>query len=629
MLRADDFLITDNNYRSVCFDQTADGERFAMGLIPRNYSAVPVGSLEGSVTFGDAVDVPMIPLAEWPDRIAEKVAAKSQLSDIRNYANNGQPIPSLDQNGRGYCVTEDTEVLTEKGWIAYPDYDWKTPLGTVNPVTHALEYQVPFEKHVYEYDGEIIYSTNGKLDFGVTPDHQMYLRKWDERKRKLSDNYSFVRANDIGWYAGLLGAPTGHQGTEIVEVEVPVDRRYDGDDFFALLGVIVSDGFAADYGKSGKLVSFCCFRQDAIESVRGLAARCGFKEQPSRPGVFNRWGAGALFNWVKENCYDDHSKRALGKRIPLLVRCASQRQIKHFLSWFNDRSRDGNQFYTSSKKLADDIQEIHLKIGKRCSIRKRAGRTSDYAGNKSGKIIGSETYTVSVCDSSNLCIERKKHIERDRYKGLVYCAAVPNHTLITRRNGSVLVSSNCWAHSCTAAAILLRAVAGMPYVRLSAYAVACIIKNYRDQGGWGAQGLDFIRERGVPSVEHWPEKSVDRSNDNPATWENAALHKVSEGFIDLDEPQYDRRLTFQQVGTCLLSNIPVVGDFNWWGHSVCVMDLVDVDTSKPATDMRRYGVRIWNSWRDSWGTNGTGVLTGSKAIPDGATAPRSIALSDK
>jgi len=289
MLRVDDFLITDDNYRSVCFDQTADGERFAMGLIPRNYSAVPVGSLEGSVTFGDAVDVPRIPLAEWPDRIADKVAAKSQLSDIRNYANNGQPIPSLDQNGRGYC----------------------------------------------------------------------------------------------------------------------------------------------------------------------------------------------------------------------------------------------------------------------------------------------------------------------------------------------------WAHSATAAAILLRAVAGMPYVRLSAYAVACIIKDYRDQGGWGAQGLDFIRERGVPSVEHWPEKSVDRSNDNPATWDNAALHKVSEGFIDLDEPQYDRRLTFQQVGTCLLSNIPVVGDFNWWGHSVCLMDLVDVDTSKPATDMRRYGVRIWNSWRDSWGTNGTGVLTGSKAVPDGATAPRSIALSDK
>lgn len=289
MLRANDFIITDDNYRKVCFGQTANGERFAMGLIPRNYSTNPVGSLDGSVTFADAEDVPLIPMAEWPERIAQKVAGASQLSDIRNAGDNGKPIQSLDQNGRGYC----------------------------------------------------------------------------------------------------------------------------------------------------------------------------------------------------------------------------------------------------------------------------------------------------------------------------------------------------WAHSATAAAILLRAVAGMPYVRLSAYAVACIIKNYRDQGGWGAQGLDFIRERGVPSVEFWPEKSVDRNNDNPATWENAAIHKVSEGFIDLDAAQYDRRLTFQEVGTCLLCNIPVVGDFNWWGHSVCVMDLVDVEPSRPATDSRRYGVRIWNSWRDSWGTNGTGVLTGSKAIPDGATAPRSIALSNQ
>ncbi len=116
----------------------------------------------------------------------------------------------------------------------------------------------------------------------------------------------------------------------------------------------------------------------------------------------------------------------------------------------------------------------------------------------------------------------------------------------------------------------------MPYVRLSAHAGACIIKNFRDQGGWGAQGLDRLRSHGQPSVEFWPEKSMNRQYDKPETWENAALHKVVEGFIDLDEPQYDRRLSFQQVLTCLLRNIPVIGDYSWWGHSVCLLDAVDV-----------------------------------------------------
>lgn len=187
----------------------------------------------------------------------------------------------------------------------------------------------------------------------------------------------------------------------------------------------------------------------------------------------------------------------------------------------------------------------------------------------------------------------------------------------------------CWFYSGTAAIMVMRAKANMPYVRLSAHAGACKIKNWRDQGGWGAQGLDFQRTTGVPSIEFWPEKSMSRNFDKPETWENAALHRVTEGFIDLDAAQYDRQLSFQQVLTCLLRNIPVIGDFNWWGHSVCLLDAVDVSPNKSNRDPSRYGVRIINSWTDNWGTKGTGVLTGSKAVPDGATAPRAVVVSDK
>lgn len=186
----------------------------------------------------------------------------------------------------------------------------------------------------------------------------------------------------------------------------------------------------------------------------------------------------------------------------------------------------------------------------------------------------------------------------------------------------------CWSYSTTGAAMLLRAKANMPLVRLSGHANAWVIKGGRDQGGWGAQSLDRAMSHGIPSVEFWKEKSMSSSNNTPETWANAALHKISEGFIDLDVAQYDRRLSFQQVLTCLLNNIPVVSDFNWWGHSVVSMDAVDVYPNKSTTDPGRYGVRILNSWTDQWGTNGTGVLTGSKAVPDGAVAPRSMTLSN-
>jgi hypothetical protein len=173
----------------------------------------------------------------------------------------------------------------------------------------------------------------------------------------------------------------------------------------------------------------------------------------------------------------------------------------------------------------------------------------------------------------------------------------------------------CWAHSSTSAIMMLRAVANLPYVGLSAYAIACIIKSYRDEGGWGAESMDFVTQRGVPSEAFWPMQSMSRSNDKPETWANAALHKVTEGWVDMASAQYDRNLTFDQVGTLLLCNIPVVVDFSWWSHSVCAIDLVEISSGS-------FGLRILNSWGDGWSDHGMGVLEGNRAIPDGSVAPR-------
>ena len=164
----------------------------------------------------------------------------------------------------------------------------------------------------------------------------------------------------------------------------------------------------------------------------------------------------------------------------------------------------------------------------------------------------------------------------------------------------------CWAHSSTSAALLVRALNNQPYADLSAYAVACVIKQFRDEGGWGAESTEFIGARGIPTSQFWPQQSMSRASDNPATWENAAKYKFQK-WMDIDPQQMKA-----QMVTCLLLNIPVVSDFNWWGHSVCTMDLVSLNP---------FRTRIWNSWSDTFGENGTCILDGSKAIPDGAIAP--------
>jgi C1A family cysteine protease len=165
----------------------------------------------------------------------------------------------------------------------------------------------------------------------------------------------------------------------------------------------------------------------------------------------------------------------------------------------------------------------------------------------------------------------------------------------------------CWAHSSVSAALIVRAVNNQPYVDLSAFAVACIIKGYQDEGGWGSESLEWIAANGVPSSQYWPQQSMSRSNDTPEMRANARQHEFSQ-WMDLDPNNMKAQLV-----TCLLLGIPVVSDMNWWGHSICTIDLVSINP---------FQTRIWNSWGDSWSENGTGILEGRKAIPDSALGAR-------
>lgn len=187
-------------------------------------------------------------------------------------------------------------------------------------------------------------------------------------------------------------------------------------------------------------------------------------------------------------------------------------------------------------------------------------------------------------------------------------------------------SNYCWAYASVHAMMICRMLASQPTIYLSGHAVGYKIKNGRNQGGWSAHSAEFIMQNGVPSVNKWPAQSWSAGFNNEATWTEAKQYRFAEGFIDLDSPHYDRDLSFQQVLTLLIWNVPCPVDFSWWSHAVLAVDPVDAFPNLPASDPNRYGVRILNSWA-RWGDRGMGVLTKSKARPDNACGMRAPVLS--
>lgn len=181
----------------------------------------------------------------------------------------------------------------------------------------------------------------------------------------------------------------------------------------------------------------------------------------------------------------------------------------------------------------------------------------------------------------------------------------PDHWRI--RGGVPVLDQNgygyCWMYGPVGAIMTAYAQTGGYVPHLSAMGPAAQGKNWRNQGGYGGEAIRYIERFGIPELSVWPEHKNDRSLPNkPEVKASAEKHKVVE-FLELP------RSNFNALMSVLLDPInprPVTMALNWWGHLVYGVKAVKISAGK-------YGVKIVNSWKPSWGDQGTSVLTESKA----------------
>ena len=141
--------------------------------------------------------------------------------------------------------------------------------------------------------------------------------------------------------------------------------------------------------------------------------------------------------------------KAHQKYIPDYIKNLSSRQQKIFFDamMLGDGSRSNGKinYYTSSKKLADDMQELILKIGLAADIIEinRIGRDNEKNGHKN--ITRHKEYRLNIKEIS---LTPREHNGTKPillpYNGKIYCATIPNHIMYVRRNGRAVWCGNSW-----------------------------------------------------------------------------------------------------------------------------------------------------------------------------------------
>jgi len=164
------------------------------------------------------------------------------------------------------CFTPDTNVLTPGGVRNIRDLDVGDEVYSLDPETEEMEVKSVVETQAYpDYRGDLVDIETSKMDFSVTPNHRMLVRK-NETNGITEEAYSFVEAGELDdatnyelphdW-DGPDGEPleTVDLTEHVDDYEVWVRPSVHGHTFAAELGYYPDKVLKNDIGQEGYVFS--------------------------------------------------------------------------------------------------------------------------------------------------------------------------------------------------------------------------------------------------------------------------------------------------------------------------------------------------------------------------------------
>jgi ribonuclease BN (tRNA processing enzyme) len=309
------------------------------------------------------------------------------------------------------CYTEDTEVLTKEGWKFIKDITFRDKVATLKD-GYTLTWSKPLKLFEYDWDGPIIHFTGHYLDLKVTPEHKMYVKRGFERTWQLSEAkdlvHDFFRIKRNFYWRSKAKPPKEFLGMDI-------------NDFLYLLGIYLAEGSVRHRKTGGWEITLALFDPAWEDEVSSLLSKYGIKVHKYQKGVLTFWSE-------QLGRYFYSLGKAHTKYIPQWVKQLPRPYLLQVFKglYKGDGSKKYQRYTTVSKQLADDFQELALKLGYSSHISTYGPNYYVYFGNRHRPRVNQD----------------KKHARVEHYKGKVYCLEVPGHLLFVRRNGKPCWSGN-------------------------------------------------------------------------------------------------------------------------------------------------------------------------------------------
>jgi nicotinic acid phosphoribosyltransferase len=313
------------------------------------------------------------------------------------------------------CYDDQTEILTEKGFVPFSEY--KSHPTSLTPVAQyhedgSIDFVEPTKYYEESYEGPMYHFTNAfHIDLLVTPNHRMI------RRRRSDQKIDVIKAEDAKYNFRWQHI---HGGKLAGSAELSAIEK--------ILIAFQADGSFNTTGPKTK-IRFNFTKQRKVQRMTALCENAGVdyhtSVEPGRPQNVQFYitlpnEPSKDFEWVLEI-------------LPHISGDWAQAFIEEMSYWdATRRTEDRFKYDTTIAVNAEVVQTLATLAGY---------RTCYSIAPDERKEIFSDVHTVHVClwdytDGQSI------NVEQVPYKGKVYCVQVPSGMLIIRRNGKVSVCGN-------------------------------------------------------------------------------------------------------------------------------------------------------------------------------------------